>query len=116
MLLKNAMKTPIPDVWLQTRELGRPDEISILLLQHRAYVRVALTKGHCGTETALGPLPSQGMSTFYLSCPTQRLERNSAPALKFCPSETMKAPSAHGDEQSEHHKREQQETPHCLPG
>lgn len=42
MLLKNAMKTPIPDVWLRTRELGRPDEISIVLLQHRAYVRVAL--------------------------------------------------------------------------
>lgn len=62
MLLKNAMKTPIPDVWLRTRELGRPDEISIVLLQHRAYVRAALTKGQCGTETALGRLLSQGMS------------------------------------------------------
>lgn len=57
MLLKNAMKTLIPDVWLGTRELGRPDEISIVLLQHRAYVR-ALTKGLCRTETALGQFPS----------------------------------------------------------
>lgn len=102
MLLKNAMKTPIPDVWLRTRELGRPDEISIVLLQHRAYVRAALTKGQCRTETALGQLPSQGTSfphrepgfAFYLSCSTQDLERNSAPGVKFCPSETTKAPSA----------------------
>lgn len=104
MLLKNAMKTPIPDVWLRTRELGRPDEISIVLLRHRAYVRAALTKGHCKTET-LSPLPwassphreraSTLGSTFYLSCPTQDLERNSASALKFYLSETTKAPSAH---------------------
>lgn len=65
MLLKNAMKTPIPDVWLRTRELGWPDEISIVLLRHRAYVRAALTKGHCKTDAvtaALGQLPSQGTS------------------------------------------------------
>lgn len=102
MLLKNAMKTPIPDVWLRTRELGRPAEISIVLLQqHRAYVRAALTKGHCRTETALGSphraqAPTLG-STFYLPRPAQDLERNSAPALKFCPSETTKAPSVHGE-------------------
>lgn len=104
MLLKNAMKTPIPDVWLRTRELGRPDEISIVLLRHRAYVRAALTKGHCKTET-LSPLPWASSphreqvltlgSTSYLLCPTQDLERSSAPALKFYLSESMKAPSAH---------------------
>lgn len=104
MLLKNAMKTPIPDVWLGTRELGRPDEISIVLLQHRAYVR-ALTKGLCGTEPALGQLPSGERapspgSTFHLPCPAHDLERNSAPALWFCPAETMKAPHGASNQRS----------------
>lgn len=41
-LPKNAVKTPSPDVWLQPRELGWPNEISTALPPYRCRAAKAL--------------------------------------------------------------------------